>query len=232
PGATNVIRLPSPVLAGLPAGVVDAWCVPLQPESPALSRWRLTLSPDERTQAARMRVTGTAWAAARGALRTILGQYLAETPESLRFSASPLGKPRLSGRAAPLFSIAWREDMALVGVASDREVGVDLERERDDTDMNALARDFLSPVEQAAIERATSHGVLRGVGPARGPAEAARAGARGSAAGGRVGLGRDRARAQRARGLDRRGGHLARAPPRRRRAALNARPGPGAASLG
>jgi len=47
-----VIRLPSPVLAGLPAGVVDAWCVPLQPESPALSRWRLTLSPDERTHIA------------------------------------------------------------------------------------------------------------------------------------------------------------------------------------
>ena len=151
-----MIRLPSPVLAGLPAGVVDTWCVPLHPESAALARWRMTLSHDERTQAARMRVTGAAWAAARGALRTILGHYLAETPESLRFSASPLGKPRLSGRAAPLFSIAWREDMALVGVASDREVGVDLERERDDTDMNALARDFLSPVEQAAIERAPS----------------------------------------------------------------------------
>ena len=144
------------MLAGLPAGVVDAWCVPLQPESPALERWRMTLSHDERAQAARMRVTGKAWAAARGVLRTILGHYLAETPESLRFDASHLGKPRLSGRAAPHFSVAWREDLALVGVASDREVGVDLEREREDTDMSAIARDFLSPVEQAAIASAPS----------------------------------------------------------------------------
>jgi len=151
-----VIRLPSPVLAGLPAGVVDTWCVPLHPESAALARWRMTLSHDERAQAARMRVTGAAWAAARGALRTILGYYLAETPESLRFGASPLGKPRLSGRAAPHFSVAWREDLALVGVASDREVGVDLEREREDADVSAIARDFLSPLEQAAIAQAPS----------------------------------------------------------------------------
>jgi 4'-phosphopantetheinyl transferase len=224
-----VIRLPSPVLAGLPAGVVDTWCVPLHPESAALARWRMTLSHDERAQAARMRVTGAAWAAARGALRTILGYYLAETPESLRFAASPLGKPSLSGRAAPHFSVAWREDLALVGVASDREVGVDLEREREDADVSAIARDFLSPLEQAAIDQAPSErrriGVLRGVGPARGPAEAVRPRARGSAAGGRDGFGRDRARAQCARGLDRRGGRrgrrLAGAPARRRRAALS-----------
>jgi 4'-phosphopantetheinyl transferase len=151
-----VIRLPTPVLAGLPAGVVDAWCVPLRPESAAIERWRSTLSADERTQAARMRVAGDAWAAARGVLRTVLGLYLAESPETLRFGASALGKPRLSGRTGPLFSVAWRDDLALIGVAIDREVGVDLEREREDTDVGALARDFLSPLEQAAIDRAPS----------------------------------------------------------------------------
>lgn len=149
-----MIRLPSPVVAGLPAGVVDAWCVPLHPESPVLARWRTTLSNDERAQAARMRVTGTTWAAARGALRTILGQYLGEPPESLRFGASRLGKPSLAGRATPHFSVAWRQDLVLVGVASDREVGVDLEREREDTDVGALARDFLSPLDQATIAHA------------------------------------------------------------------------------
>jgi 4'-phosphopantetheinyl transferase len=149
-----VIRLTTPVLAGLPAGVVDAWCVPLLPESPAIARWRATLSDDERAQAARMRVTGDAWSAARGVLRTVLGLYLAEPPASLRFGASPLGKPRLSGRTGPLFSVAWREDLTLIGVASDREVGVDLEREREDTDVGALARDYLSPVDQAAIAHA------------------------------------------------------------------------------
>lgn len=151
-----MIRLPTPVLAGLPAGVVDTWCVPLLPESAALERWRATLSDDERAQAERMRVNGSAWASARGALRTILGQYLHETPDSLRFGASALGKPSLAGRTGPQFSLAWREELALIGVASDREVGVDLEREREDADVGALARDYLSQVDQAAIDRAPS----------------------------------------------------------------------------
>jgi 4'-phosphopantetheinyl transferase len=144
------------VLAGLPAGVVDAWCVPLRPETAVLARWRATLSDDERAQAARMRVSGNAWASARGALRTILGFYLDEQPAALRFSTSPLGKPGLAGRVVPHFNVAWREDLALVGVASDREVGVDLEREREDADVAAMARDFLSPLDQAEIARAPS----------------------------------------------------------------------------
>ena len=146
-----MIRSPAPALAGLPAGVVDAWCIPLRPESAALERWRATLDDDERGEAARRRVGGAAWAAARGALRVVLALYLGELPDALTFEREPLGKPRLSGRAAPLFSVAWREDLALIGVASDRDVGVDLERESEDADVMTLARDHLSLVDQAAI---------------------------------------------------------------------------------
>ena len=146
-----MIRSPAPVLAGLPAGVVDAWCIPLRPDSAALERWRATLSGDERAQAAKRRVAGAAWAAARGALRVILGLYLGEPPTALGFERERLGKPRLAGRGAPFFNVAWREDLALVGVASDREVGVDLEREREDADITALASDHLSLLDQAAI---------------------------------------------------------------------------------
>ena len=146
-----MIRSPAPAVAGLPAGVVDAWCIALRPESAGLARWRSTLSEDERAESARRRVAGPAWTAARGALRVILGRYLAEPPERLRFVREALGKPRLAGREAPLFSVAWREDLALIAVASDREVGVDLEREREDADVATLARDHLSLVDQAAI---------------------------------------------------------------------------------
>lgn len=146
-----MIRSPAPVVAGLPAGVVDAWCIPLRPESPALERWRAALSDDERAEAAKRRVARPSWTAARGALRVILGLYLGEPPAALRFAREPLGKPHLSGRDAPLFSVAWREDLALIGVASDREVGVDLEREREDADVAALARDHLSLIDQTAV---------------------------------------------------------------------------------
>jgi len=146
-----VIRTPAPAVAGLPAGVVDAWCIALRPESAVLEHWRSKLSDDERTEAARRRFAGPAWTAARGALRIILGRYLDEPPERLKFAREALGKPRLAGRDAPLFSVAWREDLALIAVASDREVGVELEREREDADVAALARDHLSLADQAAI---------------------------------------------------------------------------------
>ena len=146
-----MIRPPAPVVAGLPAGVVDAWCIPLRPESAALERWRATLSNDERAEAAKRRVAEPAWTAVRGALRVILSLYLGEPPGSLAFARERLGKPRLVGRDAPRFSVAWREDLALIGVASDREVGVDLEREREDADVSALARDHLSLIDQAAV---------------------------------------------------------------------------------
>jgi 4'-phosphopantetheinyl transferase len=149
-----VIRLPAPALVGLPPGIVDAWRVPLRPESAALARWRAALSDDERAHAARMRVAGNAWAGARGALRVILALYQGVAPESLEFVRSRLGKPRLAGRASPQFSVAWREGMALVGVASDRAVGVDLERESGGADVGTLARDYLSPIEQSAIVHA------------------------------------------------------------------------------
>jgi len=146
-----VIRSPAPVVAGLPAGVVDAWCIPLRPDSPALERWRTTLSDDERAEAAKRRVAGRAWSAARGALRVILGLYLGAPPADLAFERERLGKPHLVGRDAPHFSVAWRADLALIGVASDRDVGVDLEREREDTDVAALARDHLSLIDLAAV---------------------------------------------------------------------------------
>ena len=147
----DLIGRPAPTLVGLPAGIVDAWRMPLRPESPALARWKEALSDPERIHAARMRVAGTAWAGARGALRAILAHYLDVPAASLEFERSRLGKPHLVGHATPQFSVAWREDLALVGVASDRAVGVDLERERDGADVGALARDHLSPLEQAAI---------------------------------------------------------------------------------
>lgn len=149
-----MIRSPAPALAGLPAGVVDAWCLPMRPESAALARWRAMLSGDERAEAAKHRVAAPAWAATRGALRVILGLYLGEPPASLAFVRDALGKPRLARRETPLFNVAWREDLALIGVACDREVGVDLEREREDADVPTLARDHLSLVEQAAIVHA------------------------------------------------------------------------------
>jgi len=128
-----VTRPDTAALAGPPAGIVDVWCVPLR--LPALARDRLArlLSVEERTQVARMRVGGEAWSAAHAALRLILAHYLGTPPEALRIERGRLGKPRLASGHGPYFNLSRREELALVAVASDREVGVDLERQDDAT---------------------------------------------------------------------------------------------------
>ena len=141
-------------LAGLPAGIVDAWCVPLRTGAHGNERFTDVLDADERAHAARRREGAESWAVAQGALRWILAHYLGRPPASLRFARTVLGKPHLVGSAKLKFNLSWREDLALVAAASDREVGVDLEQEREDTDVVALSRDVLSPLERAAIEHA------------------------------------------------------------------------------
>lgn len=144
-------------LAGPPPGLVDAWRVPLATGPEAAERLMEPLSPAEHEHVARMRVGGEAWASAHGALRWILAHYLDAPAPELEFERTRLGKLRLAHGRTPHFNLAWREGLALVAVAVDREVGVDLERDDGVTreaEVERLAHDFLSPLDVVAVERA------------------------------------------------------------------------------
>jgi 4'-phosphopantetheinyl transferase len=139
-------------VAAPPAGIVDVWQVDLDaPDLPhdALAK---TLDAVERRRAARMRVGGRAWASAHGARRVILASYLGVPAAKLKFSEGESGKPRLEGVRGLEFSFASTEGLALLAVASDREVGVDVERENENTDIDGVARGFLPPADAAALE--------------------------------------------------------------------------------
>ena len=102
-----------------------------------LARLAESLSADERARAARFRLPchQARALATRGYLRAILGRYTGLAPASLRFAAGRHGKPYLVGPAGPAalrFNLAHSEQLLLVALAWNREVGVDVERERDD----------------------------------------------------------------------------------------------------
>jgi len=145
-------------VAGPPAGIVDVWCVPL--EAPELPHDALmaTLAPSERQRAARMRVGGAAWAAAHAARRAILASYLDAPASALQFSVGESGKPRLADVPGLEFSFARTDGLALLAVTGGCEVGVDVERENDRTDIEVVAREFLPPAEAAALERTPPEG--------------------------------------------------------------------------
>jgi len=144
---------PLPLLPAiaLATGVVDVWVLDLDVSLEERRALTEPLEDAERAQWTRMRTDGDRWAVARGARRHVLASYLQVPPASLRFGRGPFGKPWLTDHDALRFSASARGGWALLAVASGIELGADLESEHTATDPDAVAREFLSPIEQAAI---------------------------------------------------------------------------------
>ena len=88
-------------------------------------------------------------------LRRVLALYLGEAPEEIELTEGEHGKPRLAGEPARLsFNLSHSGGLALVAVARDREVGVDVERVKPERDLVALAERALAPEEAGAVREA------------------------------------------------------------------------------
>ncbi len=111
-----------------------------------------TLSEDERARAGRFSFEQDRrrFIARRGVLRAILGRYLRMAPWALEFRYGPYGKPALSsaaGGSALRFNVSHADGVALYGVTSGREMGIDLERVRSDFPGEGIAERFFSHAE-------------------------------------------------------------------------------------
>jgi phosphopantetheinyl transferase len=69
------------------------------------------------------------WVASRWALRSVLGRYLELEPAEVELRCGERGKPMLAEPAIPLrFNLSHSGELALIAVAGEREVGVDVQR--------------------------------------------------------------------------------------------------------
>jgi 4'-phosphopantetheinyl transferase len=113
------------------------------------------LSPDELARADRFvferdRVQFTE---TRAALRRLLAGLLGRDPAAIAFTEGPHGKPRLAGPEGERlrFNVSHTGEVALLAVALDRDVGVDVERHRAETDVDELAAVVCEARELAAM---------------------------------------------------------------------------------
>jgi 4'-phosphopantetheinyl transferase len=68
------------------------------------------------------------WAAARGALREILGRYLERDPAAIELRFGERGKPMLADSDALLrFNLSHSGELALIAIGEKREVGIDVQ---------------------------------------------------------------------------------------------------------
>lgn len=145
-----------PVIPALRSDEVHVWRASLAGPSPGPGTDSSLLSREEGDRAARFISADhrDRWAASRAILRRILAAYLGDDPAALRFRAGAQGKPallRTEGHGDVRFNLSHSGGVALVAVALGREVGVDVERIREDAAGERLAERFFAPAEAAAL---------------------------------------------------------------------------------
>jgi 4'-phosphopantetheinyl transferase len=111
------------------------------------------LSADEQERAARFAFAHgrRRFRAARVALRRLLAASTGQLPHAIEFANGPFGKPHLLGNAACAFNLSDSADVALVAIASEGEVGVDVEVLRVVDDCLDLARRNFTGSEYAEL---------------------------------------------------------------------------------
>jgi len=144
-------RVPgAPVLS---SGAVHLWFAPLA-ERPERVRELLDhLPPDEAARAAQFRFERdrNEFIVAHAALRTILGSYLNQQPDRIALDCNPYGKPVLARATGLEFNLSHTRGIALVALALNRRIGVDVEFIREDLALDDLADTFFSPAERRAL---------------------------------------------------------------------------------
>jgi len=140
---------------------VHLWCVPLDVPVEETECLHATLSSEERARSARFRFERDRrrFVVAHGALRDLLGRYLAIDPGQVRFVVNQFGRPELStGLGSRLrFNLSHSADLALIAVAAGVDIGVDVEHIRPGPDYSEIARHFFSADEVRELDGVPRH---------------------------------------------------------------------------
>jgi 4'-phosphopantetheinyl transferase len=145
----------------LPEEEVHLWRVDLATAAAGEERWQQILSADENARAARFHFARDrcSFTATRAVLRTLLSGYVGSDPKALVIRYSEKDKPYLGQnhldqkyRENPVeFNVSHSGTIALLAFARGRTLGVDVERIREDFDVEPIARRFFSEREQGQL---------------------------------------------------------------------------------
>ncbi len=132
---------------------VTLWLCGLDRDAAALADCAALLSPEERARAARF---GTErlrqrYIVGRATLRRLLGQATGRLPADVPLRCGRRGRPELTIATTIDFNVSHAGDIALIGLARDTRIGVDIERADRVVDVDRLARKVLAPDEWTAL---------------------------------------------------------------------------------
>jgi 4'-phosphopantetheinyl transferase len=140
----------------LAAGEIQVWRVQADDAALCLACCENLLSAAERERAVRFKFEKDRrlYTAAHAALRSLLAGYLNVAPGDLEFENGRHGKPRLAPTLAGdklEFNLSHSHEVALIAVTREREIGVDVERVREDFAFAEVAERYFTAREVSAI---------------------------------------------------------------------------------
>lgn len=146
----TTVGMPAPP----PLGEVHIWhWAPVCPPSEVDELWNI-LAENERERAQRYRFPKhrNEFVINRARVRGILARYVAKAPQDLVFEYSPHGKPSLEGVQGWRFNLSHTEGLAALAVVQGREIGIDVERIRPQSDARRIAERFFSVPERQSLQ--------------------------------------------------------------------------------
>ena len=154
-----------PVSLSSLANDVHVWLVRVDDNGLCLACCETLLSVAERARAANFKFEKDRrlYIVAHAALRSILAGYLNVAPDQLEFESGRNGKPRLTPTFTNdklEFNLSHSHEVALIAVTRGRDIGVDVERIREDFAFAEVAERYFTAREVGAI-RALSEELQR-----------------------------------------------------------------------
>jgi 4'-phosphopantetheinyl transferase len=143
------------VPSDLPLNAVHLWQRPLQITGGDLEACHALLSPEECERAERYRVERprSDYILTRGTLRSLLSRYLQRSPLEITFRYTEYGKPYLVEGGNLQFNVSHSEGIAVMGFVRAREIGVDVEKIRKQSDVEQIAERFFSECERRSLRK-------------------------------------------------------------------------------
>jgi 4'-phosphopantetheinyl transferase len=150
--------IPPPSDLQLPNDEIHIWCTSLDQPASSVDGLFCTLSIHERARAERFyfEEDRKRFIVRHGILRMILRYYLGVGATELRFCYGWNGKPRVAhpfDNGTIFFSMSSSTGLALFALTLDREIGVDIERIRNISEMDQIVERIFSLREKAVFQK-------------------------------------------------------------------------------
>ncbi len=141
------------VFPSLAANAIHVWRTPLNLSADKIHIAQSVLSPDEIERAVKFKflMHQQKFIVARGTLRYLLGQYLAQSPESIVFQYTDKGKPYIADQSI-FFSVSHSNDWATYSIGLVEKLGIDVEKIRHDLTIASIAARFFSADESQHLQ--------------------------------------------------------------------------------